>query len=230
MLGEKNLYAYCDDNPITRVDGDGQCWNIVVGAVIGAAVNVITGGIAATVTGQKYSGWDILCAATAGAVAGAGGDRGIIKALIGGAISAGYTAGCSYQRGDSLLKTALNAGTAFLATVFISNVTGFASIPEHSQNLITGVWGTTFGLSGNLTAAGVSAGISMSNMSENKTINQPISASHISVSIPKNAIGQSRTFNGKNKVYSTSFIYKASNGKVVYKKRKNYYPRNARTV
>ena len=45
MLGEKNLYAYCDDNPITRVDGDGQCWNILVGAVIGTAVNVITGGI-----------------------------------------------------------------------------------------------------------------------------------------------------------------------------------------
>ena len=223
MLGEKNLYAYCDDNPIMRVDGDGQCWNILVGAVIGATVNVITGGIAATVTGQKYSGVDIFGAAVAGA-------GGMVKALIGGVISAGYTAWCSYQRGDSLLKTALNAGTAFLATVFISNVTGFASIPEHSQNLITGVWGTTFGLSGNLTAAGVSAGISMSNMSENKTINQPISASHISVSIPKNAIGQSRTFNGKNKVYSTSFIYKASNGKVVYKKRKNYYPRNARTV
>lgn len=75
-------------------------------------------------------------------------------------------------------------------------------------------------MSGNLTAAGVSAGISMSNMSENKTINQPISASHISVSIPKNAIGQSRTFNEKNKVYSTSFIYRASNGKVVYKKKR----------
>ena len=226
MLGEKNLYAYCDDNPITRVDGDGQCWNIVVGAVIGAAVNVITGGIAATVTGQKYSGVDIFWAA----VAGAGGDGGMVRALIGGGISAVYTICCSYQRGDSLLKTVLNASTAFLATVFISNVTGFASIPEHSQNLITGVWGTTFGLSGNLTAAGVSAGISMSNTSENKVINQPISASHISVPIPKKAIGQSRTFNGKNKVYSTSFIYKASNGKVVYKKRKNYYPRNARTV
>ena len=226
MLGEKNLYTYCDDNPITRVDGDGQCWNIVVGAVIGAAVNVITGGIAATVTGQKYSGVDIFWAA----VAGAGGDGGMVRALIGGGISAVYTICCSYQRGDSLLKTVLNASTAFLATVFISNVTGFASIPEHSQNLITGVWGTTFGLSGNLTAAGVSAGISMSNTSENKVINQPISASHISVPIPKKAIGQSRTFNGKNKVYSTSFIYKASNGKVVYKKRKNYYPRNARTV
>ena len=142
MLGEKNLYAYCDDNPITRVDGDGQCWNIVVGAVIGAAVNVITGGIAATVTGQKYSGWDILCAATAGAVAGAGGDGGMIRALIGGGISAVYTIWCSYQRGDSLLKTVLNASTAFLATVFISNVTGFASIPEHSQNWCLGnnIW------------------------------------------------------------------------------------------
>ena len=47
MLGEKNLYTYCDDNPITRVDGDGQCWDIVVGAVIGAAMNVLAGGIAA---------------------------------------------------------------------------------------------------------------------------------------------------------------------------------------
>ena len=42
--------------------------------------------------------------------------------------------------------------------------------------------------------------------------------------------GRVADYNGKNKVYSTSFIYKASNGKVVYKKRKNYYPRNARTV
>ena len=30
--------------------------------------------------------------------------------------------------------------------------------------------------------------------------------------------GRIADFNGKNKVYSTSFIYKASNGKVVYKR------------
>ena len=45
MLGEKNLYAYCDDNPITRSDSDGQLWHklveIAAGAVIGAALNVV---------------------------------------------------------------------------------------------------------------------------------------------------------------------------------------------
>ena len=70
MLGEKNLYTYCDDNPITRVDGDGQCWDIVVGAVIGAAMNVLAGGIAAAVTGQEYTVTDMIVAGFAGAVAG----------------------------------------------------------------------------------------------------------------------------------------------------------------
>ena len=69
MLGEKNLYAYCDDNPITRVDGDGQCWNILAGAVIGAAMNVLAGGVAAAVTGQEYTAGDMIAAAIAGGIA-----------------------------------------------------------------------------------------------------------------------------------------------------------------
>ena len=74
MLDEKNLYAYCDDNPITRSDSGGQLWHklveIAAGAVIGAALNVVTGGIAATVTGQKYTLKDMMAAAAAGAIAG----------------------------------------------------------------------------------------------------------------------------------------------------------------
>ena len=62
MLGEKNLYAHCDDNPIMRVDGDGQCWNILVGVVIGAAMNVLAGGVAAAVTGQEYTVGDMVAA------------------------------------------------------------------------------------------------------------------------------------------------------------------------
>ena len=50
---DKNLYAYCDNNPITRADDGGECWVLVgaaVGAVIGGAVSAIsqyatTGGI-----------------------------------------------------------------------------------------------------------------------------------------------------------------------------------------
>ena len=60
MLGEKNLYVYCDDNSIMRVDGDGQFFWI--GGLIGAAVNVVTGGIAASVTGQRYTIVDMVAA------------------------------------------------------------------------------------------------------------------------------------------------------------------------
>ena len=180
MLGEKNLYAYCDDNPITRSDSDGQLWHklveIAAGAVIGAALNVVTGGIAATVTGQKYTAWDIAVAAASGAFAGA--VDGAIGSIGGGIISAIYAGIASLSRGDSVLMAALNAGIAFGATTYIGNLTGFIK----------------------------------------------------SVDIPKGAIGQKRTYNGKTKIYSSSFIYKSTNGKLVYTKRKSYHPGNARTV
>ena len=40
-LTDKNYFAYCDNNPITRTDGKGTIWHIVVGAVIGGALNSI---------------------------------------------------------------------------------------------------------------------------------------------------------------------------------------------
>ena len=100
MLGEKNLYVYCDDNPITRSDSDGQLWHklveIAAGAVIGAALNVVTGGIAATVTGQKYTLKDMMAAAAAGAIAGGFSvakysSLKVLGAIAGGLFSAGYT-------------------------------------------------------------------------------------------------------------------------------------------
>ena len=33
-LTDKNLYAYCDNNPVMREDKDGQFWNIIAGALI----------------------------------------------------------------------------------------------------------------------------------------------------------------------------------------------------
>lgn len=40
-LTDKNLFAYCDNNPVTRSDGEGNIWHIVVGAVIEGALNSI---------------------------------------------------------------------------------------------------------------------------------------------------------------------------------------------
>ena len=38
-LTDKNLYAYCDNNPVIRVDDGGDFWHIVVGAVAGALIS-----------------------------------------------------------------------------------------------------------------------------------------------------------------------------------------------
>ena len=228
MLGEKNLYAYCDDNPITRSDSDGQLWHklveIAAGAVIGAAVNVITGGIAATVTGQKYTALDIFFAAFSGGVAGAG------SAIGGGIISALYAGVCSFIRGDSLSMIALNTGMAFGATTYIGNLTGFTGL-ENIPKKIDIAWGLTYGFGANLLAAGVSAGTSSIDSSEVRglinTISFPI---HVSLPVPKGAIGQKRTYNGKSKTYATSFIYRSPKGRLTCIKRKSYHSGNACTV
>ena len=37
VSSNKNLYAYCDNNPITRTDLSGEFWHLAIGAVVGAA-------------------------------------------------------------------------------------------------------------------------------------------------------------------------------------------------
>ena len=39
-LTDKNLYAYCDNNPVMREDKGGQFWNIIAGAVIGGVLEL----------------------------------------------------------------------------------------------------------------------------------------------------------------------------------------------
>ena len=39
-LTDKNLYAYCDNNPVMRADKGGQFWNIIAGAVIGGGLEL----------------------------------------------------------------------------------------------------------------------------------------------------------------------------------------------
>ena len=39
---DKNLFAYCDNNPVNREDDGGQFWNIVVGGLVGGLVSGLT--------------------------------------------------------------------------------------------------------------------------------------------------------------------------------------------
>ena len=75
-----NLYAYCGNNPVMRIDENGNAWwHWIVGVLIvvaSVALSVVTAGIAAPITAALGSG--LLGAIVGGAVAGA----------IGGAITA----------------------------------------------------------------------------------------------------------------------------------------------
>ena len=63
---DKNLFAYCDNNPISRKDDGGEFWNTIIGAVVGGITAGITNGH------EEGVGRAILRGAVTGAIAGLG--------------------------------------------------------------------------------------------------------------------------------------------------------------
>ena len=57
-----NLFAYCGNNPVSRADDGGECWNTIIGAFAGAVVGRITAAI---------TGTDIKAGMASGAINGA---------------------------------------------------------------------------------------------------------------------------------------------------------------
>ena len=85
-LTDKNLYAYCDNNPVIRVDGNGEAWHIAIGAFVGG----IFGGAAKFVS-NLIEGEDVfdgvgsafLTGAASGALAATG--VGVFGSIVGNA-------------------------------------------------------------------------------------------------------------------------------------------------
>ncbi len=74
-LTDKNLYAYCDNNPVTRADYGGKFWNVVIGAVVGAVAGIVGQVISDVVTSVlngevTISNWQTYTGAAVGGVAG----------------------------------------------------------------------------------------------------------------------------------------------------------------
>ena len=51
-LADKNLYAYCDNNPIMRTDDGGEFWNVIAGAVVGAVVGLVSSVVSEVIEGD----------------------------------------------------------------------------------------------------------------------------------------------------------------------------------
>ena len=49
---DKNLFAYCDNNPVMRIDNGGEFWHILAGAIIGSVSNLISATIAEGIEGS----------------------------------------------------------------------------------------------------------------------------------------------------------------------------------
>ncbi len=78
---DKNLFAYCDNNPVNREDDGGQFWQLVIGGVIGGAI----GAISAVASGGDWK--DALIGGFCGVVSGvlAASGIGMIGQIVGGA-------------------------------------------------------------------------------------------------------------------------------------------------
>ena len=86
-LTDKNLFAYCDNNPVIRSDNGGEFWHIVAGAVIGAAIGAVSSIVTQKISGQEISWAKVGISAAFGAASGALASTGIgvVGMMVGGA-------------------------------------------------------------------------------------------------------------------------------------------------
>ena len=70
-LTDKNLFAYCDNNPVMRGDEDGEFWHIVAGAAIGGLIGGISSIVGQAISGQKINWVEVGVSAASGALTGA---------------------------------------------------------------------------------------------------------------------------------------------------------------
>lgn len=70
-LTDKNLFAYCDNNPIMYKDDGGEFWHILVGAGVGAIVGAASSIVSQVISGQEVNWTAVAIEAVSGAVSGA---------------------------------------------------------------------------------------------------------------------------------------------------------------
>ena len=119
-LTDKNLYAYCDNNPVVRIDEEGELW--ITALIVGAGVGVLTqvaadfgiGLISGNSIEEIWNGLspvDYVSAALSGALAATGISMAgsiVANAVLGGIT---YLANCNYR------NEAISTGDLVIATI-----------------------------------------------------------------------------------------------------------------
>ncbi len=111
-ITDRNLYAYCDNNPIVRYDDGGELWHILAGAIVGSATSLITSIVDEAVnyaemkTSSNESNWNIGKAIARVAISTVigGGEGAAIAACPAAAAAIGAAAGAT----DSIINDLLS--------------------------------------------------------------------------------------------------------------------------
>ena len=121
-LTDKNLYAYCDNNPVMRSDADGEFWHVIIGAAVGAVANVagqiINDVTMSVLTGELYySNWQTYAGAFAGGAVG-----GALLALTGNAATSDFASGFVSSATSMLLENATNESQYEAGEIITSSI------------------------------------------------------------------------------------------------------------
>ena len=123
---DKNLFSYCDNNPVVRADQGGELWNTIIGMTAGAVIGVagqIVSDLATSVLNGKlsFSNWQtyagaILGGAIGGAVLGSTGNVNLANAVAGATttgigMSLEKLTGCSDKSWAEISANAVVDGT-----------------------------------------------------------------------------------------------------------------------
>ena len=141
-----NMYAYCENKPISRVDGDGKFFFTVLGAAIGA----VTGAVDAWLTGGDIAEGAI-AGAVSGAISGAGVDIGVamIAASGGTATGAAFAVAAGAGALGNVAATAITADENtdtmdYVASGLVGglcNMVSFGLAPINGELVKVGTWG-----------------------------------------------------------------------------------------
>ena len=123
----KNLFAYCDNDPINRFDNGGQFWNVIAGAFIGGVIGGASQAISNLIDGKPIL-QDIATSAVKGALGGA-----LTAALPGASttinvmMSVGESIESDIKNGENIQTIAVNAALSAGFAAATSNGTIFSN-------------------------------------------------------------------------------------------------------
>ncbi len=107
-----NLFVYCGNNPIKRIDEQGKFWNVVAGAVIGAIVSFVGTAVANVSSGKAWN-------------------NGIIGATLGGAV-AGAIAGATFGTSVAVAGAIAGAFAGAFVTSAVNEVISYTPLSSYN--------------------------------------------------------------------------------------------------